>query len=126
MTAQLNSPIGWDTTGHFMLGLIGVLGVVLIIMQIAVASRKLFGKHPPIEQELKAVRDEFQSADASLARALKDECCKREEAFANLTIERARTLGQLHRKMNGISRNVYLIAGKMGITPIPNPDETDL
>jgi len=122
MIAQL-SPIEWNTTGNFVLGLIGVLGVVLIVMQIAVAGRKLFGKHPPIHEELRAVRNEFQSADAALARAIREEREKRELAFSDLAIERARTLGQLHKKMNGISRNVYLIAGKMGITPSPNNDE---
>jgi hypothetical protein len=125
LLAQIEPDIKWPDTMKVLIGIVGLLSVVWLVLSVAIASKKLFGKHPPIQEELKAVRDEFQAADSALARRIQEETQKRETAIENINIDRARTLGQLHRKMNSINRNLYLIAGKLDITPAPNPDEAE-
>lgn len=123
MLAQLDPGVNWTPTMHALVGLVGVLAVIWLILSVAIASRKLFGKHPPIHEELRIIRNEFQQADNELAQAIADEAEKREKAFEDLQLERQRTLSSLHKKMNGISRNVYLMAGKLGVKPVINSDE---
>lgn len=115
--------IEWPATIQLLMGIVGLLSIVALIFTVALQARKLFGKHPPLHEEMKSVREEFRAADQALALSLREEGEKREQQFAELQIERQRTLSHLHKKMNGISRNLYLIAGKLGLNPLASPDE---
>jgi hypothetical protein len=123
MTDHIEPAVSWTPTVQALVGLVGVLAIVWLILSVAIASRKLFGKHPPVHEELRIIRNEFQQADNELALAIAAEAQKREKAFEDLQMERQRTLSSLHKKMNGISRNVYLMAGKLGVKPVINSDE---
>ena len=118
--------IEWPATIQVLIGIVGLLSIVALIFTVALQARKLFGKHPPLHEEMKSVREEFRAADQALLIALREESEKREVQFADLQIERQRTLSNLHKKMNGMSRNLYLIAGKLGLHPLPNADEEDV
>lgn len=117
--------VPWNETQHWLLGLIGFLGVLALVSVVAVNARKLFGKHPPIHEELSTVRREFKEGDAELRRAIMQEREDREEQMADLQRDRQRSVGELHKKINGIGRIVYMIAGKLGINVPANSDERD-
>jgi|GEM_PF-1359181 len=117
MQPQIDT-IPWPVTGNWLLGLIGVLTVAYLILGVAQLSRRLFAKHPPIGEELIRI-------DQDLRRDLEkaaQECERRhgglrremEERFRELTIERVRSLGELHEKINGVAADVAFIRGKLG------------
>ena len=110
--------IPWPITGHWLLGLIGVLSVAYLILSVAQTSRRLFGKHPPIGEELARIDQELRR---DLARAAQD--CERrhsglrremDERFRDLALERVRSLGELHEKINAVGADVAFIRGKLG------------
>ncbi|MBU6408983.1 MAG: hypothetical protein KGR98_01220 [Verrucomicrobia bacterium] len=47
------------------------------------------------------------------------------QKIEDLRFDQSRNSGKLHRKINGISRNLYLIAGRLGVKTIPTSDEAD-
>ena len=51
---------------------------------------------------------------------------KIKQSVDDLAREQGRKAESMHKKMNGISRNVYLIAGKLGIRTQPSSDEDDV
>lgn len=117
MQSQIET-IPWPVTGNWLLGLIGVLTVAYLVLGVAQLCRRLFAKHPPIGEELIRM-------DQDLRRDLEktaQECERRhgglrremEERFRELTIERVRSLGELHEKINGVAADVAFIRGKLG------------
>ena len=101
--AELTPQVPWNTTGTFTLGLIGVLAVIALVLNVALASKKLFGKHPPIHEELHAIRLEFTQALANQEREhkisvkgaykkIEEEAAARADEFRTLALERERNL----------------------------------
>jgi hypothetical protein len=117
--------VPWAKTEHWLFGLIGFMGIIALVSVIAVNARKMFGKHPPIHEELTLIRHEFKESDQQLERAICQERKDREEQMADLQRDRQRSVEKIHKKMNGISRNVYLIAGKLGVKPLASSDEEE-
>jgi hypothetical protein len=116
LIAQLSS-VPWPLAGNWFLGLVGVLGVAWLVLGVAHQSRRLFGKHPPLGEELARIDQELRR---DLARVAK-ECEHRheiihnemDERFRELAVERARSLGDLHEKINGVAADVAFIRGKI-------------
>lgn len=111
------APVPWPLTGHWFVGLIGVLGVVYLVLGVAQQCRRLFGKHPPIGEELTRVNHDLRN---DLARVAMD--CERrhgslhdelDERFRELSLERTRSLGELHEKINGVASDAAFIRGKL-------------
>jgi len=109
--------VPWPVTGNWLLGLIGVLSVACLVLGVAQQSRRLFGKHPPLSQELARIDQDLR---LELSRARQD--CERrhtclrsevEERFRDLAIDRARSLGELHEKINAVASDVAFIRGKL-------------
>jgi len=104
--------IPWSTTGGFMLGLIGVLGVAWLVLQVIIGGRKLFGHKPPIDDQLaileKRLQIEFRSGDESLSRTIKLIA----EELAELQAERLRTWKELKEDFRTLSTDVAFIRGR--------------
>ena len=73
-------------------------------------ARRLDGHDAAIE----ALRAEAVKGDKELEAKLEE-----------FRLEAKRTESGLHRKLNGISRNLYLVAGKLGCKTVPNSDEEE-
>ncbi|MBU6410561.1 MAG: hypothetical protein KGR98_09250 [Verrucomicrobia bacterium] len=70
---------------------------------------------PPLDIQIVeqfATKAEMESRVGALDRKIED-----------LRVESARRGEKLHQKMNGISRNLYLIAGRLGVKTISTADE---
>ena len=126
LLAQTTTGVPWGVTSHWLFGLIGALGVAWLMLGIANQSRKVFGKRPPLYEELGTLRTELTEADCLLARKLEMEHKELDVRLAEIQTLHLREQRVLHRKINGIARSVYLICGRMKITPASNPDEDEL
>jgi hypothetical protein len=100
-----------------MLGLIGALAVVNLIFGVANSARKLFAKHPPVDDQLARIEGECkrESAQAAIRCEARHEALKSvmDEKFRDLALERARSIGELHEKINTVAADVAFIRGKL-------------
>lgn len=70
--AQTTPDTPWNTIISVMIGLVGLLTIAWLVFGVAIQWKKLFGKHPPVYQELREIRTEFEKADKEIVMALKD------------------------------------------------------
>lgn len=104
-------------TGNWFLGLIGVLSVACLVLGVAQQSRRLFGKHPPLSEEVNRM-DQERRREMLL---VTQDCERRhttlrgemDERFRDLAIENARSLGELHEKINAVASDLAFIKGKL-------------
>ena len=100
-----------------MLGLIGALSVVYLILGVANSARKLFAKHPPVDDQLARIELDCkrESAQVSLRCESRHEAVKAamDEKFRDLAIERARSMAELHEKINTVATDVAFIRGTL-------------
>ncbi len=94
-----NPPVPWAVTGNWLLGLIGVLSVVYLGLGLAWQCKKLFGKHPPVEEQF---RHEIEALRAEM-----------DERFRELALERARNISELSEKIIRVGEDVAFIRGKL-------------
>ncbi len=94
-----NPPVPWPVTGNWFLGLIGVLAVVYLVLGVAWQCKKLFGTHPPLEEQFRGEIDALQT--------------EMDERFRELALERARNICELSDKINRVGEDVAFIRGKM-------------
>jgi hypothetical protein len=66
MLAQIQPDMNWPETIKTLVGIVGVLSIVWLILSVAVTSKKLFGRKPPIFEELDKLRKEFAAGDLAL------------------------------------------------------------
>jgi len=116
MTSQI-PPIQWPVSGEWLVGLIGVLGVVYLILGVVYQGRLLFGKHPPLSEEVSRIYQELRRELASTNQvceqrhgALRVEV---DERFRDLSLERVRSLGELHEKINMVAGDIAFIRGRL-------------
>lgn len=103
----------WPEMGGWMVGLIGVLGVVFLALGVVKSCIDLFGRKQSVEtlitQSEQMLRIEIQAMNLRITQQRTD----MEERFASLNIERTRNLEALHEKINGVRGSVDFIRGKM-------------
>jgi hypothetical protein len=109
--------IPWPITANWLLGLTGALGMTYLGLEVTARCRKLFGKQPPVSEEIARLDGELRR---SVSQATQD--CERrhdalrgemDERFRELTIERARSLANLYEKINRVAEDVAFIRGKL-------------
>jgi hypothetical protein len=87
--------VPWNTTGGWMLGLIGVLGATSLVFAVAIQAKKLFGKEPPISEELRRL------GEACAARYAQSEASLQSHAVADDKIH-----AELFGRVNAAERGV--------------------
>lgn len=112
MLAQVPT-VAWPEIGGWMIGLIGVLGVVALALNVIKGAVDLFGRKQPLEtllsQREQLLRVDIQAVSLRVSQLRADT----EERFQSLNIERQRNLEALHEKINGVRDSVQFIRGRM-------------
>jgi len=122
--AQSLPSVPWPVTGAWMLGLIGVLAVAYLVLGVLNAGKKLFGKTPPISEEFAQFRHEVQAEIKSqneacatcrnqLLSLIQAERAMTDEKLRAADLDRHRSLGELHEKINTMAADVAFIRGKL-------------
>lgn len=106
-------PVEWSTTGNVMLGIIGILGVCVLILSFVEKWKKVFGKHPPLHEEIEKLRSDVKISVAGAYKAVEKERLTREQAFQDLALERARTVQTINESVLQISKDIAFMRGQM-------------
>ena len=121
--AQLQPELDWSSALKTLVGIVGLLMVVWLVFSVAIAWKKLFGRRPPIGDELDKlearVRSEimdtysraFKNAEeAKLAsHAVRAEM---DERFEKLNQDRQRSLAGINQAFRDIERGLGRLEGK--------------
>ena len=59
--AQLQPDMNWPATLKFIVGMVGMLMIVWLVFSVAIAWNKLFGRRPPIGDEIAALEKKIHS-----------------------------------------------------------------
>lgn len=97
--AQLEPDIHWPLTLQVLCGGVGLLSIVWLILSVAIACRKLFGKQPPMHEAMAALRKEFLQNDDMLLSTIRAESAAREKAISDINASRALTLAEINKKI---------------------------
>ena len=112
MLAQVPS-VAWPEIGGWMIGLVGVLGVLFLVLNVIKVCLELFGRKQSVEAIINQREQLLRCEIQTLAVRVTQQRADMEERFQSLNIERTRNLEALHEKINGVRDSVNFMRGKM-------------
>jgi uncharacterized protein (DUF342 family) len=99
--------IQWPATIQFIIGLVGVLSIISLVFGVAIQARKLFGRNPPINDDLKSLRSEIYHSKNSLRKEFKEVLSKEshritalEELYREMQLDRERKWKELQTELH--------------------------
>lgn len=99
-------PTQWPQTVQWLAGAAGVLAITFLILNTIISVRKVFGRKPPMDEQLssieKTVRREFQSADAALQKQLDSLAEQRAEDTAHFS----RAVSDIYVKVDSVKDEI--------------------
>lgn len=112
--------VPWANTGNWMLGLIGVLGVVYLGLGVWSQVKKLFGQTPPMHEALdqrdKALRKMIFASEAGLKERIQNERMRidtLEQRYLEMQIDRERKWAALQKSISELAEMVAFIRGTL-------------
>ena len=88
------------------------MAVVSFGLSIIANYRKVFGRRPPVDEELNKIREAARTGNAALWRETREIRAAIDQRFSDLAIERQRTLESLYDKgINPLREDVHRILG---------------
>ncbi|EEF62084.1 hypothetical protein [Pedosphaera parvula] len=104
--------VPWPATSTWLLGAIGFMGIVLLILGVVNQARKLWGRQPPIDEELanldedfdkreRTIRFDIQAGDEQLEQLMAELRAEVEFKLDALGIEKQQQSKDLHDKIDG-------------------------
>jgi hypothetical protein len=120
LLGQTTPDVPWSVTQQWLYGLLGLLGVIWLVLAVVIQFRKLFGRTPPLTDELdkrdKAIRAMIFAAE----KHLKDEqarqlglIVKLEEQYADMQADRVRKWDELQIQISEQNSTLSYIRGKL-------------
>lgn len=122
--AQLSGPaVPWSETSKWLFGLLGALGVVWLIFSVVIQARKLFGRVPPMQDELeqrdKRLRGEIQHAKNSTLKEFRlvlepliERVEKTEAVAQEIQLDQTRRWTELNNEIHAIATDVAFLRGQ--------------
>jgi len=112
--------VPWSATGSWMVGLIGVLGVVYLGLGVWSQIKKLFGQTPPmheaLEQRDKALRKMIFASEAAMKERIQNERERidvLEQRYLEMQIDRERKWATLQKSISELAEMVAFIRGTL-------------
>lgn len=121
--AQMEPEVNWSATMKFILGLVGMLSILWLVFSVAIAWKKLFGRKPPLTEELEKLENKIHLQivetygraykNSEEAKAMTNDLrADMEKRFEDLNQERARTLDGINRAFRDFERGLGRLEGK--------------
>ncbi len=117
LLADVMPDVPMKVTGAWMLGLLGLLGIVYVVLGVVIQWKKLFGRTPPINEELERRDKRLHQAMHDGDTALANRIMGMEERFEELQAERLRNWNELTTKIHTVGLDVAFIRGEMQKKP---------
>ena len=111
--------VPWEVTVRWIWGALGALGVVSLVFTVAIQARKLFGRTPPLGDELKSLRGEIYHAKNSVKKELRAEMARDslritelEGLYREMQLDRERKWNELQAEYRKLETTLAFIRGK--------------
>lgn len=111
--------IQWPATLQFIIGLVGLLSIVTLIFGVVLQAKKLFGRNPPIGDDLKNLRSEIYQSKNSLRKEFKESMAKEshritalEDLYREMQIDRERKWAELQKEYQQLEKTLAFIRGR--------------
>lgn len=85
-------PLQWPSVMPWLMGAVGVMAIIYLAFSTVIAGRKLFGKHPPMDEQLetldRSLRKQITDGDKQVANQVESLREDFEEQFDELAVAR--------------------------------------
>jgi len=109
--------VPWPATQSWLLGLLGAASFLYVILGTINQGRKLFGRTPPIDEDLQrlnsSLKKELKDQTDTLTDAMGDLQQKTEDAISEMRIDRLRTWEALKGEIGEVKTEVAFIRGSL-------------
>ena len=115
--AQANVEVPWRYLPDWLFGLIAFLSVTLLALLVIYYVRKIFGRRPPIDDELdsrdRRLRSEIYHAKNSVLKELGSRLARTENEIEEIKIDRERKWTLLTQEYHQLDLKLAHLAGRM-------------
>lgn len=122
--ADVLPPIPWSTTGQWLLGLFAFVAVIGSVLFTINQAKKLFGRTPPLDEELsrkhKKIFGEIEHGKNAVKKELRAEMHaqterieKLEERYDELQLDRERKWNTLQKEMHELELKLATFTGRI-------------
>lgn len=109
----LPANIPWSTTGTFTLGLIAVMTIALLVFQLVIAIKKVFGRTPPMNEELDKRDKALRKMIFASENAMKERLRRLEDLYTEMQSDRIRKWEELKGEISEVSSGIAFIKGEI-------------
>jgi hypothetical protein len=115
--ADITPQVPFNITGSWLLGLIGCLSIIYLILGVWSSARKLFGRRPPIDEDIArlqaSMKIELEKQTTFLTRRIDEVHQNTEE----LRLERERTWKAFQAQISELGQQFAYLSGALGHKP---------
>jgi hypothetical protein len=115
--------VPWTVTSKWVWGLMGFLGCVWLVFAVCIQAKRLFGRTPPIQDELerreKKLRGEIMHQKNSALKEMRSVLTpliarveKAENDIEEMQLDRSRKWAELQKEIHTIAQDVAFIRGQ--------------
>lgn len=111
--SQLTGPsVPWSDTSKWLWGLLGALGAVYVLFGVVLQFKKLFGRVPPLTDELDRRDKQLRKMIFASEHGLKERITRLEDLYTEMQADRLRKWDELQKEIREMSANIAFIRGE--------------
>lgn len=117
---MLAADIQWPQTTQTLVGIVGLLAIVSLVFSVVIKSKKLFGRNPPIGDDLKSLRSEIYQSKNSLRKEFKESMAKEshritmlEELYREMQMDRERKWAELQKELHEVEITIAMLTERI-------------
>lgn len=110
--AQVGLNVTQSQTNQTIWGLCGVLAIVSLVFAVILQAKKLFGRRPPIDDELRERSKKFQAQLHAVERRLDGRIDALEQRYEEMQLDRQRKWEELKGEYHELRETLMFIRGK--------------
>ncbi len=118
LLAQATTTVPWEFFPPWLFGLFGALCIGLVALLFIHYFKKVFGRQPPFDDELKKLRSEIYHSKNSLKKELlelikaeRERVTKLEERYEEMQLDRQRKWDELKNEYTEVSNTLAYLRG---------------
>lgn len=117
---MLAADIQWPQTTQTLVGIVGLLAIISLVFSVVIKSKKLFGRNPPIGDDLKSLRSEIYQSKNSLRKEFREVITKEshritalEELYREMQMDRERKWKELQTELHEVEITIATLTERV-------------